>query len=130
MNGSEFIDTAKISIESNDEASMRNVSSRSYYGLYHISRNILVGLPYVRCNHHAHLIRYLNSATEGDIETLPASTRKILGRILKQERSRRNEADYRIDDLVYTRQQAMISLKSAERVIELLDSFTKNNIAS
>lgn len=120
MNGTEFINTARVSFESSDEASMRNVSSRAYYGLYHISRNALVALPHVKRNHHAHLIKYLTSATEGDGETLAASTRKILGRILKQERSRRNEADYRIDDLEYTKQQAMVSLKSAERVMELL----------
>ncbi|MBT9431050.1 hypothetical protein JZM24_00645 [Candidatus Sodalis endolongispinus] len=121
MNGVDFIHSALVSFEDNSEASMRNVTSRCYYGLYHISRHSVRHLPKVSFNHHKNLINYLNNSQSNDAEKMPAKTRRLMGRILKQERSRRNEADYNLDLLIYDKNLAEVSLEVAKRFLSMIE---------
>ncbi|EHH1259593.1 TPA: HEPN domain-containing protein [Vibrio alginolyticus] len=118
----DFLQESKsIFSNASTEIQYRCAISRSYYAMYHKVLSILDQPPrsYPRLGDHASLIEYLKSDAELD-ESLPFNKLKGLSYMLRQERAKRNEADYDLEDNV-SKEEAAESIATAKRCVARCD---------
>jgi uncharacterized protein (UPF0332 family) len=104
------------------EARYRSAISRAYYGAFHLVAQFLAEHHRaVRENHTGHQEAYLALFGTGIVEAVQAA------RVLRDLRSQRNAADYRLSAKGFDDQpHAMQQVESAEAVRSLLDRCRQN----
>lgn len=113
----DFILIATDDLKYNTESRDRNCISRSYYGLYHKAFN---SMRHCLPTSHSGLIEYLNQPYNRKQECQYDDMQLIqLGAILKQQKRKRQKADYKLDEEV-TRTEAESSLGVCSKIMEKL----------
>ena len=101
-----------------EEAALRSATSRAYYAAFHLALEFARAesyLPYHTGDDHQSLVKYFQrSATD--------KTRKRLGTELDRMRDSRRQADYETTLHQSPRAMADLTIKRAERVVEILKS--------
>lgn len=100
----DFIKLAKKLVKNQDEASLRSVISRAYYGVFCIARNKKGLKNYKKSNVHRKVIIHYQSSNNSD--------EKYVGKILDDLRRERNDADYNEDKVVNSELAQRILLKA------------------
>lgn len=115
INGIDFLKSAMSCLEQDNEAGFRNAISRAYYAMYHETLNLLPQYKKPKKNHHYSLIDYLHSFKNDESNVFPY---RPLSYRLKQQRNFRNQADYNIDGITITYNNAQATIKEAEIFLE------------
>ncbi|ELB2081777.1 hypothetical protein NB463_09025 [Vibrio sp. RM-41-2B] len=127
----DFFEQAKelMALEQN-EINIRSCISRCYYGMYHKVLSILdhEQILYPNKGYHGSLIHYLQTDAAND-ESLPFNSLKGLAYMLKQERDRRQVADYELSDAPDL-ESAQDSISTAERCLQRCDLLVQDNSTS
>ncbi|HHF2889579.1 TPA: hypothetical protein ACPJZ3_001631 [Vibrio diabolicus] len=111
------------------EVHIRSAISRYYYAMYHKVKSILKQEPRSYTNSdHENLIRYLQNDARND-EDHDFRELVLLGDALRQERARRNLADYELSKSV-TDTNAETSKDAAEYLFEKADELLRLSSAS
>jgi len=111
------------------EVHRRSAISRYYYAMYHKAKSILKLEPRsYNKGDHENLIRYLQSDARTD-EDHNFRELVMLGESLRQERDRRNLADYQLDAVV-TKTNVETSKDTAKLLFEKSDELVKLSSAS
>jgi len=110
ISSQDFLDSAEICLANDDEIGYRNAVSRGYYALYHEISGRMTYMPRYARDHHAALIEYLNTNTLHKNEPFESVKLKSLSYKLKSIRLERNEADYDLDCMKFSREMAEQSL--------------------
>ena len=123
MNPREFCKIAGMFAAQGEPAACRSAISRAYYSLFHVilefllSRN--VPLPKKRAECHEKLYQLLYNSGSDILRTV--------GSELNDLRSRRNDADYRMDDKdVESPKTARAMVDRADRAIARFDDFVQD----
>lgn len=122
VNPEDFLNESQnLLTDATSEIQYRIVISRSYYAMYHKVLSILDQAPrnYPRMGDHASLIEYLKTDAEMD-ESLPFIKLKGLSYMLRQERLKRNDADYDLEDTI-SKSDADESIATAVRCVARCD---------
>ncbi|EHD2124074.1 HEPN domain-containing protein [Salmonella enterica] len=114
INSGDFLDSARLCLEQDDEVSYRNCISRAYYGMFHESMASLKHVPFYKFSRHRGLIVYMTSAAECKQEPYDKHQLKVMGYNLKQMRDCRNEADYDITRVTISREIAESGMAAAD----------------
>ncbi|CAH8187764.1 conserved hypothetical protein [Vibrio aestuarianus] len=128
VNPEDFLsESQNLLTNATSEIQYRSAVSRSYYAMYHKVLSILDQAPrsYPKMGDHSSLIEYLKSDAEMD-ESLPFMKLKGLSYMLRQERLKRNEADYDLNDTV-SKSDADASLATAVRCVARCDELKPSN---
>lgn len=110
--------------DENCEVHLRSAISRYYYAMYHKARSILKNEPrsYTKSDHE-NLIRYLQNDSRNE-EDHNFRELVLLGESLRQERDRRNLADYSLGETI-TKTNADISRDTAKLLFEKADELIR-----
>lgn len=118
--------TNDLENEQYDEIALRCCVSRSYYSMYHAALEILKSqVPnYSNAGSHACLITYLESGPKDE----PYDSKELikLSYILRQARSQRVIADYKIEDEFISHKESERALASADRFLTMCKSLTSS----
>lgn len=114
--GSDLLGSAKKIFESAEacEVDFRNAISRAYYGMYHMALESLQNVPNFSGNHHSSLFGYMSNTAETKSEPFDSHKLKLLAYKLKQQRNARNDADYRIKDIMVSKEVCFATLEAAD----------------
>ncbi|CAH6804837.1 HEPN domain-containing protein [Vibrio chagasii] len=119
----EFLTTAESVFKLNGscESHIRCTISRSYYSMYHKVLETLDNSPYAYTGKgcHASLIEYLQSDAKNE-ERIDFSQLRRLSYMLKQEKDRRVDADYRLE-FEFSGIHAEQSIQTAKRCSQMCD---------
>ncbi|EJL6378364.1 hypothetical protein NMR51_003029 [Vibrio cholerae] len=125
-----FLQAKELISNDQSEVNIRSCISRCYYGMYHKVLSILDNKQrmYPNQGYHGSLIKYLQTDSAND-ESLPFMSLKGLSYMLKQERDRRDNADYELSDSPDI-ETAKDAIRTAERCFQLCDDLVKSNTKS
>jgi uncharacterized protein (UPF0332 family) len=118
MIGRDFLAVAMALAAGPTEAEWRSAVSRAYYSAFHTARELLMRMRFrVPAGEQAHAYLWLRLSNTGDAKS------DTIGRLLRDLRGRRNNADY---DLGRPRTQANVAdaANDAQDVIARMDALT------
>jgi uncharacterized protein (UPF0332 family) len=118
MTGHDFLPLARSLARGSTEAEWRTATSRAYYAVFHIARDLLAGLRFAvpqADRAHEYLYRRLNNCGNAAVE---AAAKR-----LHELRRRRNEADYDLHRAFAAGTSAK-SAADAESIAQILDTLT------
>ncbi|AUU90276.1 hypothetical protein ACP3S7_04520 [Phytobacter ursingii] len=121
IQSTDILITAEACLGLECESGYRSCTSRAYYAMYHETLASLQNVPAFSSNHHGNLIGYMTTHSEHKTEPFESMRLKVLGYNLKQQRDSRNDADYDLKDVNFTKEMAETSLEAAKLYFEKWD---------
>lgn len=114
----DFLSVAENSLTMGNEAGYRGCISRSYYGLFHATLDMLCCCPNTT---HAGLIDYLLVGNDRKSEPYKLMDLIKVGAVLRQQKTKRKIADYDLSmDVPET--EAKMSLSVSAKLIEYINN--------
>lgn len=114
----DILTTAKHCAAEGTEAGARSATSRAYYSMLHEAISSLEHLPNFSHEHHKNTVGYMTNSAECKNEPFPVRSLKALGFVLKQWRDARNEADYDLAGVTWTKDNAQDGIEAAEEFFQ------------
>lgn len=112
----DFLSVAENSLKMDDEAGYRSCISRSYYGLFHATLDMLRHCPDTT---HAGLIDYLLVGRDRKGEPYKLMDLIKVGAVLKQQKTKRKIADYDLN-MDVPEMEARLSLRVSADLVEYI----------